>query len=63
MSIVLLVTTVGDSLLGLMNRVNSVPQPQPCETLARPMCMLPSLFLKYYGVQGNSFESYLNELD
>ncbi|KNB45106.1 histone H4 [Blastocystis sp. subtype 4] len=28
-----------------------------------PMCILPSLFLKYYGIHGSSFESYLNELD
>lgn len=29
----------------------------------RNSCLLPSLFLKYYGFQGFSLEKYLNELD
>ena len=26
-------------------------------------CLLPSLFMKYYGFQRSSFENYLNEID
>lgn len=29
----------------------------------RNSCLLPSLFLKYYGFQGYSLEKYLNEID
>ncbi|CBK25176.2 uncharacterized protein [Blastocystis hominis] len=28
-----------------------------------PFCLLPSLFMKYYGIEGSNFERFVNELD
>lgn len=28
-----------------------------------PFCLLPSLFMKYYGAEGSNFERLVNELD
>lgn len=48
----------------IMNRNGSYPE-QNCslQVSTLPVYLLPSLFMKYYGIQGSTFERYVNELD
>ena len=46
-------------------RMNGSYPEQNCslQVSTLPVYLLPSLFMKYYGIQGSTFERYVNELD